>query len=76
VEDVSIIGQYFEHHRGRQNGMYKLLDMAVDEATQEPVVIYENTETGVVFVRSASGFFGNACGLTIPRFSLRLGYKP
>lgn len=44
------------HHRKKQDVLYTILDLVIDEPTDTVAVIYKQSTTGICFVRLASVF--------------------
>ena len=60
--------RYFQHFKG---GLYKLLLIAKDSETQEPVVVYQAMyENSQIWIRAGKSFFSqvNINGKEVPRF--------
>lgn len=46
-------GQYWTHYKG---GVYKIVAVAVEEDTLEPVIVYESLKHGTVWVRTVKNW--------------------
>ena len=60
--------RYFQHFKG---GLYKLLLIAKDSETLEPVVVYQAMyENSEIWIRAGKSFFSwvNCNGKEVPRF--------
>jgi hypothetical protein len=68
AQEQVLIGATYQHYKTR--GFYKVLHIALQEATEEPCVVYENS-VGLIWVRNLDDWLAmvrDDDGRLVPRF--------